>query len=802
MELPGALPARDRIRETGTVLLRLWAPGPRGDCPPPVHSGAEALARLGPAWACLGALLRARPDLVPWRVRQAVSRPAPTPEVAGLEEIREVLRRELGTRLAGELRCVETEPLLLGALTQDHGAVLADGRPVVLRVVRPGVEDAVRETLELLPEVRAWIEVNGEPEAARALVIALGELEADLPRQLELDRAAEVFRDIAEDAESEGLVIPRVVGTLSTPRLLIRDRIPGETPRTLSPRRRLSFDPGGPVRALLALLLERAVLRGQVYGDPGPDHVRITPDGRLGLTEVRRVATLAPGLRERALRVLVALARRDDQGVADGLETLGTAGAGWDPALLREEIRQELREERDGHRRGPGALLEEVSAIAGASGLALPRGLVWLGVVLRRAEETAGLLAPGVDPGGELLRLASALSWEAGQPSARPAPDLAAAVGGRIQRRGRTLARRWLERHAPSSAAGERGGPAPEELERCATDLVRRIGAGVAAGERPVRVAGEDVARLIEAHRQARTDVQSLVAAHVDLSGLLRGDAAAAADGHGTEAGEAIRVLDRLEEACGQVTLTITGAVREWERRSEEENRRIFDGFTQIVRHELANRLGASESAVRLLLSDPSVPAERRRHLLQLCLEGIRGGLKAVDDIGLTARPVDLHPPGGTIGLQLMVLEAIRAAEAEAGTRGIRLVLTGPVPDVRVPGGALRVALANLLGNAVKYHHATAGRDRWVRVSAGAARDVAEIVVEDNGPGIPPGFRHKVFEYRYRGVAEPQGSGLGLAITRVAVERAGGRIRLEDGSEGGARFVVRLPAEERNDLDV
>jgi len=36
----------------------------------------------------------------------------------------------------------------------------------------------------------------------------------------------------------------------------------------------------------------------------------------------------------------------------------------------------------------------------------------------------------------------------------------------------------------------------------------------------------------------------------------------------------------------------------------------------------------------------------------------------------------------------------------------------------------------------------------------------------------------------------------------VAVERAGGRIRLEDGSEGGARFVVRLPAEERNDLDV
>ena len=796
MELPDPLPARDRVRETGKVLLRLWVPGERGAGPPPVVSGAESLVRLGPAWTRLGALLRARPDLAPWCVRQAVSRPAPAPEAAGLEEIREILRTELGTRLAGELRCVEAEPLHLGALTQDHGAILADGRAVVLRVVRPGVEDAVRETLDLLPEVRAWIEANGEPEVAAPLAIALRELEVDLPRELDLARAAEVFREITEDVALEGLKVPRVVGTLSTPRLLTRERISGGTPRTLPPRRRLCFDPGPPVRALLALLLERAVVRGRVYGDPGPDHLRVTPDGRLGLTEVRRVGTLAPGLREPALRLLVALARRDTAGVTAGLEGLGTAGPGWDPTLLREEIGRELRGEPEGSPRGPGALLEEVSSIAGASGLGLPPGLVRLGGTLRRAEDTGRLLDAGFDPGAELLRIAATVSLGAGTPMGHRPSDLAAAVGGRIQRRGRTLARRWLERHAPAGLDEE--GLLPAELERCATDLVRRIGSAVAGEGVPGALLGEDVARLIEAHRRAGTDVQELVGAHVHLSRILRGEAAAAAEGHGAGAGaaEAVRVLDLLEDACAQVTLTLTRAVREWQRRYEEENRRIFDGFTQIVRHELANRLGASESAVRLLLSDQPVSDERRGQLLQLCLEGIRGGLHAVDDIGLTARPVDLDPPGGTIGLQLMVMEAMRAAEAEAESRGIRLALTGPVPDVRVPGGPLRVALANLLGNALKYHHEPGRRERWVRVSAGAARGVAEITVEDNGPGVPAHLRHKVFEYRYRGVAEPEGSGLGLAITRVAVERADGRIRLEDGSEGGARFVVRLPAEE------
>ncbi|HSM05021.1 MAG TPA: AarF/UbiB family protein [Longimicrobiales bacterium] len=718
-----------------------------------------------------------------------------------MDAVRALLRRELGTRLTGELQCIEPEPLRLGTLVQAHGAVLADGRRVVLGFVRPGVERAVRDALSDLPDVVAWIDAYGDADASRPLTTALRELAELLPAELDMGRAADVLRELGESVDMPGLLVPRVESSLSTAGLMTRERVQGQSPRALSPIRRLRFDPSGPVRALLTLVLEQAVVRGRVYGDPGPDQVRVTADHRLGLTEVRRVGTLSPGLREPALRLLVALARRDPERVLEWLQSVGWHGPEWDPVLLRDEVTREIRTGPGEDDPGPGALLEEMAAIAGASGLALPPGLVRLGGSLRRATETGRLLDPAFDASQEVLRLSAEMLPGGSKVASSRAPALAAVVGGRIQRRSRSLARRWLERNGPGARDGAPypDGPPPADLEQCATALVRRIGAAVAEGTHPGALLGEEASRLVDAHRRMGTDVQELIGAHVELARLLRAEAAAAVEGYrpGAGAPEAVEAANRLEEACGHVTLTLTRAVRDWERRYEEENRRIFEGFTQIVRHELGNRLGASESALRLLLSEDPVPAERQARLLELCLEGIRGGLQAVDDIGLMARPLDLEPAEGTIGLQLMVMEAIRAAESEAGARGIRIGLAGPVPDVRVPGGPLRVALANLLGNAVKYHHGTAARERWVRVTAGAARGIAEITVEDNGPGIPKALRDRVFEYRYRGVAEPHGSGLGLAITRVAVERADGRIRLEDGAEGGARFVVRLPAEER-----
>jgi two-component system sensor histidine kinase TctE len=104
----------------------------------------------------------------------------------------------------------------------------------------------------------------------------------------------------------------------------------------------------------------------------------------------------------------------------------------------------------------------------------------------------------------------------------------------------------------------------------------------------------------------------------------------------------------------------------------------------------------------------------------------------------------------------------------------------------------LRELVANLVDNAVRY--ARGGGN--VAVSVRRTDDASvQLVVEDDGPGIAPAEREKVFERFYRaGGASSEGSGLGLAIVRQIAERHRATIRIDAGAGGaGTRVTVRMP---------
>jgi signal transduction histidine kinase len=103
----------------------------------------------------------------------------------------------------------------------------------------------------------------------------------------------------------------------------------------------------------------------------------------------------------------------------------------------------------------------------------------------------------------------------------------------------------------------------------------------------------------------------------------------------------------------------------------------------------------------------------------------------------------------------------------------------------------------NLLENALR--HTPPGTR--ISVTTAAVGGEASLVVEDDGPGVPPELAATLFERFVRGAGDRGGSfGLGLAIVRAVAESHGGTVTLETAKEGvGARFVVRLP--ERSNLD-
>jgi signal transduction histidine kinase len=142
-------------------------------------------------------------------------------------------------------------------------------------------------------------------------------------------------------------------------------------------------------------------------------------------------------------------------------------------------------------------------------------------------------------------------------------------------------------------------------------------------------------------------------------------------------------------------------------------------------------------------------------------------------------------------------IDSLEPSIREAGIE-IECRTAPDVPMIMADPDLVLRCLTNLIENSIKY----AGGGGWVQVSARAGRHagrlVAELAVEDRGPGIPDEETTAVFEPFYRGSSARQsrrhGSGLGLSIVKSAVEAHGGWIKLERAVPEGCRVGMFFPA--------
>jgi K+-sensing histidine kinase KdpD len=138
------------------------------------------------------------------------------------------------------------------------------------------------------------------------------------------------------------------------------------------------------------------------------------------------------------------------------------------------------------------------------------------------------------------------------------------------------------------------------------------------------------------------------------------------------------------------------------------------------------------------------------------------------------------------------IVQAARASlDAVLATHPVTIDLRPDLPLVPVDVRLMERVFVSLLGNVAKHTPANTPMRIAARVKGGNV----EVVIEDEGPGLPQGREEQVFESFQRGEGQPggKGAGLGLAISRAIVEAHGGSIRAERRDARGARFVVTLP---------
>ena len=214
-----------------------------------------------------------------------------------------------------------------------------------------------------------------------------------------------------------------------------------------------------------------------------------------------------------------------------------------------------------------------------------------------------------------------------------------------------------------------------------------------------------------------------------------------------------------------------------------------LDQFAYIASHDLRAPLRAIDSLATWIQADAhgalSPASEKHFTLLRnrvTRMEHLLDSLLAYSRAGRQdAAPED-------IDTESLVHDAIALV---APPEGFAITLEGEFPTVRSSRAPLELVLRNLIGNAIKHHDRPDGH---ITVSAKARGSWAVFTITDDGPGIGPAYRERVFGLfqTLRPRDEVEGSGMGLAIVRKNVESQGGSIILE--SDGrGATFRFTWP---------
>jgi heavy metal sensor kinase len=254
--------------------------------------------------------------------------------------------------------------------------------------------------------------------------------------------------------------------------------------------------------------------------------------------------------------------------------------------------------------------------------------------------------------------------------------------------------------------------------------------------------------------------------------------------------------VQNADDELGHMAIVLNGLLERLEESFEQLQR-----FTSDVSHELRTPLASMRSVGEVGLQEEH-DAEKYRDIIGSMLEEV-AKLTAMIDTLLTIA----HAESGAIQLQQttfalmdLVQEGVAVVGVLAEDKEQTFSVTGDQRAlVRGDRAFLRMALVNLLDNAVKYSPAGSSIHVSLHIVGSGTRpaQVVEIAIQDEGPGIPEGAQQRVFDRFYRldeaRSRDSGGFGLGLPIAKWAVEAHGGTIHVKTSFPTGAIFCVKLP---------
>jgi predicted unusual protein kinase regulating ubiquinone biosynthesis (AarF/ABC1/UbiB family) len=397
---------------TKTDALAAAEPNTAAATDPLPEQLAADLEKLGPTFIKLGQVLSTRSDLLPPSYLEALARLQDDIQPFPFADVQAIVEDELGVRLSKAFATFEETPIAAASLGQVHRAALRDGRPVAVKVQRPGIVEQVRMDLQALKEVAQFLDKHSEAGRRYNVTGVVDEFAESILNELDFRREAANLRLIGDNlAEFADILVPAPIVGYTTGRVLTMDYVCGTKVTMLSPVMRLDLDPPGLAETLVRAYLKQIVLDGVFHADPHPGNVLVTDTGRLALLDLGMVGRISPIMQDRLLKLLLAVSEGRGDEAADITVAVCERLDTYDEQAFRREIATMVgryAHESLGHLQ-VGRVFIELQGACAAHGLRAPAELTMLGKTLLNLDHVARALHPDMNVNATIRQDAGAL---------------------------------------------------------------------------------------------------------------------------------------------------------------------------------------------------------------------------------------------------------------------------------------------------------------------------------------------------------------------------------------------------------
>jgi predicted unusual protein kinase regulating ubiquinone biosynthesis (AarF/ABC1/UbiB family) len=300
----------------------------------------RTLAELGPTFIKLAQVFATRADILPEPYLSAIGtltdRVPPLPPGAAERVVREQLGRDVGEVFAR----FDSTPLAAASLGQVHRASL-NGREVVVKVLRPGVEELVGRDLDVSFRILFVLNLLFPNHHTRAITAIVSEFSKRIHDELDFREEARNAVTLRRNFQAEPrVVVPEVVSELVTRRVLVLEYVEGTRIDRLQER----IASGDVVIGRLIETVVDAYIRmmledGVFHADPHAGNLLVDPQGRLVLLDFGMVLQVERETRRRLVDTVLAAIRQDVDGVINGFYELGILDPDVDRGTVRDAAR-------------------------------------------------------------------------------------------------------------------------------------------------------------------------------------------------------------------------------------------------------------------------------------------------------------------------------------------------------------------------------------------------------------------------------------------------------------------------------